>query len=126
MFKRLILGILLNGAALYAVTLFLPEITYTGSWKFLLIGGAFMGLMNALVKPFLKILALPFIFLSAGLFIIVINAVLLWGLKYFLDIAKFQDVALQIPSKGSYLLAALVFGFVNFVLHIFIKNKPNS
>ena len=123
MFKRLLVGIVLNAAALYAITVFLPEITYTGSWKFLLIGGAFMGLMNTFVKPFLKILALPFIFLTAGLFIIVINAGLLWALKYFLEVAKFQDVALVIPTKGSYLLAALVFGVVNLILHIFIKNK---
>lgn len=126
MLKRLILGILLNAAALYATTIILPEMQYTGSWKFLLIGGAFMGLMNALVKPFLKILALPFIFLSAGLFIIVINAILLWALKYFLEVAKFQDVALIIPSKGTYLIAALIFGIVNFIIHIFIKNKENS
>lgn len=123
MFKRLFVGIILNAVALYAITVFLPEITYTGSWKFLLIGGAFMGLMNTFVKPFLKILALPFIFLSAGLFIIVINAGLLWALKYFLEVAQFQDVALVIPSKGSYLLAALVFGVVNLILHIFIHNK---
>ncbi|MEK7545285.1 MAG: phage holin family protein [Patescibacteria group bacterium] len=123
MFKHLLVGTILNAIALYAITVFLPEITYTGSWKFLLIGGAFMGLMNTFVKPFLKILALPFIFLSAGLFIIVINAGLLWALKYFLDIAKFQEVALVIPTKGSYLLAALVFGVVNLILHIFIKNK---
>jgi putative membrane protein len=123
MLKRLLLGIFLNGVALYGLTVFLPEITYTGSWKFLLIGGAFMGLLNVVVKPILKILALPFILLSGGLFIIVINAFLLWALKYFLEVAKFQDVTLVIPSKGSYLLAAFVFGLLNFIIHLFIRNK---
>lgn len=123
MIKKFIIGIALNGLGLYVTTLILSEIQYTGGPLFFVVAGTYMGIINGLIKPFLKILALPIIFLSAGLFIIVINAILLWSLTYFLEVIAFQDLSLVIPNKGSYLLAALIFGFINWIEHQFIKNR---
>jgi len=71
----------------------------------------------------LKILALPFVLLTAGLFIIVINAFILWFTKYFLDVIQFRDVALHVSGLGGYLVAAFLFGLINWGAHIVIKNK---
>lgn len=43
-----------------------------------LIAAAILGLVNALVRPILIILTLPFTLLTFGLFLFVINALMLW------------------------------------------------
>ena len=121
--KKVILGIVLNGAALYFLTIALEEIQYTGGIKFFVIGGIVVGLLNLIVKPIFKIVTFPLIFLTGGVFLIVINAILLWFLSYFLNVIQFRDVALTFPNMGSYLIGGLIFGLINWAEHLIIKNK---
>lgn len=121
LFWKPILGVLLNGASLYALTYFVDEITYTGGLTFFVVGGVLMWLLNAIVKPLLKILSMPLIFLSAGVFLIVINIAILWFFSYFLDIAAFRETSLVFENMGSYVIGAIVFGLINWALDLFIK-----
>ena len=120
--KKAAIGIILNGCALYVLTLLLKEVTYTGGFKFFVIGGIVIGLLNFAVKPLIKILSLPLIVVTGGLFLIVINAGLLWFLSYFLHVIQFRDVALTFPNLGSYAIGAVVFGVINFAEHLIIRN----
>jgi putative membrane protein len=79
---RFILWVLANALALGAAVWLLDGITIegdSGSEKFwTLIGVALIfGLVNATVGPIVKLLSLPFIVLTLGLLLIVINAALL-------------------------------------------------
>jgi putative membrane protein len=121
--KKIIIGIVLNGLALYVLTLLVDEITYTGGLKFFVLGGIVIGILNTIVKPILKVISLPIIFLTGGLFLIAINAGLLWFLSYFLGVIEFRDVTLIFPNIGSYAIGALVFGVVNWAEHLVIKNE---
>ncbi|MDD3862083.1 MAG: phage holin family protein [Candidatus Gracilibacteria bacterium] len=121
--KKVIVGIVLNGLALYALTYVLEEVVYTGGIKFFIIGGLVLGILNLIVKPLFKIIAFPLIFLTGGLFLIVINAVILAFLSYFLGVIEFRDVTLTFPNIGSYVIGGLVFGVVNWLAHLIIKNK---
>jgi len=121
--KKLVLGVLLNGVALYALTQIVGGITYTGGVKVFVIGGIIIGLLNSIVKPVLKLLTIPLIFLTLGLFLVLINGAMLWLLSYILEVAKFRDVTLNFSSIGTLLIAAVVFGLINWVSHLFFKNK---
>jgi putative membrane protein len=121
--KKILLGVILNGLALYLLTLIITEIQYTGGIKFFVIGGLVVGILNTFVKPILKILTFPLIFLTVGLFMIVINAFILWFLSYFLGVIEFRDVTLTFPNIGSYVIGAVVFGLINWAEHLIIKNK---
>jgi putative membrane protein len=121
--KKIILGIVLNGLALYVLLQVVEEITYTGGVKFFVIGGLVLGILNLIVKPIFKIVTFPLIFLTGGLFLIVINALILWFLSYFLGVIEFRDVTLTFPNVGSYVIGGLVFGVVNWIAHLIIKNK---
>jgi putative membrane protein len=120
--KRFAIAIVLNGIALYALLMFMPEIGYRGGWTFFVVGGILMAILNGIIKPLIKIFALPVIVLTGGLFLIVINAGLLWFLSYFFEIAQFRDLALIFPNLGSYAIGALVFGVINWIEHLIIKN----
>lgn len=123
MLKKIALGIVLNGLALYLSTLFISDILYTGGFKFFVVGGVIIGVLNTFIKPIMKLLALPFIFMSAGMFIIVINAIIFWLTIKLVDVISVSDVTVVIESPWTYLWAAVIFGLVNWVIHLIIHNK---
>ena len=51
-----------------------------------LIVGAIFGIVNAIVKPILTILSIPFILITLGLFLIVINALMLGLTSWLADV----------------------------------------
>lgn len=55
----------------------LPGIQCSG-WGTLLGASLLLGIINAFVRPVLLLLSLPFIIVTMGLFILVVNALLLW------------------------------------------------
>jgi putative membrane protein len=72
-----VLRLLITAAALWVATRLLPGISHDGS-AFALLGVAIVfGVVNTLVGPVLKLLSLPVIVVTMGLFALVINALLL-------------------------------------------------
>lgn len=72
-----IVQLLINAAALYVAVLLVPNLDYEGEWwKFLLVAFIF-GLVNTFLRPILRILTLPITILTVGLFLLVINALML-------------------------------------------------
>ena len=68
--------LLLNGIAIVVAAWLVPGITLTGLVP-AVIAGAILGVVNALVKPILIILTLPFTLVTLGLFLFVVNAICL-------------------------------------------------
>lgn len=120
--KKIVVGILLNAAALFLLVWLYHEVKYTGGYTFFVVGGIILGVLNGIVKPIVKIMSLPLIVITGGIFLIVINAGLLWFLSYFLNVMQFRDVTLTFPNWGSYAIGGLAFGLINWVEHLVIKN----
>lgn len=87
-----IIRILGNSLALYVAYLFVPGFTIIGGWNEFLTAGIILGLLNLVVKPVLKLMTMPLIILSLGLFLLVINALLLWTVDYILDFVSIRDM----------------------------------
>lgn len=68
---------ILNAVALLAVAYVLPGIVVASFWSAML-AALVLGLLNALVKPFLILLTLPITIVTMGLFLIVLNALMFW------------------------------------------------
>lgn len=75
--KKFLLRLLINAVGLYAAAELVPGIYLEGDWRVLLAVAFVFGLVNALLRPLLKLLTCPLIILTLGLFTLVINAVLL-------------------------------------------------
>ncbi|MBI5753822.1 phage holin family protein [Candidatus Peregrinibacteria bacterium] len=112
--------ILLNAGVLYLLTKLVTTISFTGDWKFFVIGGIVLGLINVLIKPVMKLLSLPAMFITGGIFMIVINMAVLWFLQYFIAVIKFQDVTLSFPNFTTYAIGAVVFGLINWAAGLII------
>jgi putative membrane protein len=75
-------------------------------------------LINSFVAPVVKTLSLPFIILTLGLFLLVINALLLLLTDW---IAGKLDVSFYVENFGWALLGAIVISIVNAILGAFAK-----
>ncbi len=122
MLKRALIGIVLNAAGLFLIVEFLSEVTATGGFKVYLIGGIILGLLNTFIKPLMKILSLPFVLITAGLFLIVINAIILYLTQWVINVMEFRDVALNFDGMGAYLIAAIILGIINWATNLFLKH----
>jgi len=75
---QLIGRVVLNGLGLVLTAHLVPGIHYGGDVASLIVAGVVLGLLNLIVKPILKVLTIPLIFLTLGLFYLVLNGVILW------------------------------------------------
>ena len=64
-------------AVMLLLSRLLPGFEVTG-WGPALLAAVVLALMNTLVKPILFVLTLPFILITLGLFLFVLNAIVLW------------------------------------------------
>ncbi len=121
--RRITAHLIANGIALYFVNVILEgNFAVLGGWKGYLIAAIIFGVLNGIVKPILKVLSLPFVVITAGLFIFVINMFLVWFAKYFLDVLQFEGVAIAIEGGFfTYLLAGFLIGLFNMVIHWLLK-----
>jgi len=74
-----------------------------------IIAGIFT-LLNIFIRPIIKLVLSPIIFLTLGLGIILVNAILLWTVD-------FCSKDISISSIKALLFATLVISFVNAIIH---------
>jgi putative membrane protein len=115
-----IVRILVNAVALWVAVLVVPGLDHTGSIWSLLAVALIFGLVNALVRPIVLLLTCPLVVLTLGLFVIVVNALML-SLTIWLS-GLFN---LGFTSDGFFwatILGALVISVVSWFANLFIKD----
>jgi len=78
------------------------------------------GLVNAIVRPVLRLLTLPLVVLTLGLFLLVLNALMLLLTEW---IAEQFDLAFQVDGFWSAVLGALIITIVSFLINIVLPDK---
>ncbi|WP_280437253.1 phage holin family protein [Nocardia carnea] len=76
-------------------------------------------LVNAFVKPIVKLLSLPLVIVTLGLFLLVINALMLWLTAW---ITEVTDYGLRIDGFWAALLGAIIITIVNWVIGIILPD----
>ena len=88
---KIVVAWLANAAALWVADRLFGGVAIDG-WGWLLGAAAVLGVLNSVVKPILVVLSIPFLLLTLGLFLVVINMAVLWitdGLLNGFDIEGF-------------------------------------
>ena len=116
-----IVQLLINAGALYVAVLLVPGLDFDfapdGAWlKFLLVAFIF-GLVNTFVRPILQIFTLPITLMTLGLFLLVINALMLLLTS---AISDQLQLGLTVAGFLDALLGAIVISVVGFVLSMVI------
>jgi putative membrane protein len=77
MVTRILSTIMTNLVALWAAERLIHGVTIDHLWPTLVIAGAVLGALNALVRPIVMLLALPLIILTLGIGVLIVNAAML-------------------------------------------------
>ncbi len=113
----MLLSLVINAAALWVATEMVDGISFTGTVPTLLGVALVFGVLNVVVRPILKLLTFPFLILTLGLFIFVLNAVML-----LLTSAASQALGLGFHVEGFVpaLIGALVVSIISYGLSLFV------
>jgi putative membrane protein len=107
----------ITGIGLLAARI-VPGINYTPEgW---LLATFILTLLNHYVRPVMVILTLPLLIFTLGLFVIVINAALLWSVGHLL---KNNFTVESFPSA---VWGSLIIGFISLVLNSLTKSGENN
>ena len=112
---RLLLVWILNAMALLAVAYLYPGVQVQ-DWKAAAIAALVLGLVNTLVKPILVLLTLPVTILTLGLFLLVINALLFWGVAQLIE-------GFHVNGFWAALLGALLYSVIGWLLSKLIPDR---
>ena len=125
--KNFLIRVVVNGLALWVAALVIPGVnlaTGDSSWTNKLLTVLFValvfGVINAFVKPIVKLLSLPFIVLTLGLFTFIVNAFMLQITEW---ICEWLNLDFTITDFfWDAVLAAVVITFVSWLLNIVLPD----
>jgi putative membrane protein len=128
---RLLIRWFINAVALAAAAYLVPMIIPNGivvagepAWLSVVIMALIFGLINALIRPLLKLVTCPLILLTLGLFTLIINGLMLWLASW---IGQQLDVGFVVNGFWAAVLGALIISVVSFVLSlIFREEEPRK
>lgn len=109
---KLLFRLAVNAGAVWLAVAFIDGLTFDGTWITLVIIGAVLAVLNAVVKPVARLLSLPFIILTLGLFLLVVNAVLL---QVVVMISRSADLGLDSTGFGATFLGAIVVAIATWI-----------
>jgi putative membrane protein len=121
----IVLRIIVNAVALWVATLIVQGVTLEGETTTnkvisLLIVSAIFGLINAFIKPVVKLLAIPLFILTLGLITFIINAFMLQLLSW---ISGWTNLGFHVDDFfWSAILGAIVVSVVSFVLNLVLPD----
>jgi putative membrane protein len=105
----LILRWILNTLALFVVVQIVPGF-HADSWLTLAIAALILGLLNAIVRPILFILTFPLTVVTLGLFLIVLNGIML-------ELTAWLVPGFRIDSFVWACVGAIVMGLISLITH---------
>lgn len=103
-----LLHLLLTAGALLIVARLVSGV-FVGGFGSALIGALVLGLVNAVVRPIMIVLTLPLTILTLGLFLFVINALMLWLMAAIVP-------GIRIRGFGAALLGSLLLTLLNLLI----------
>ncbi len=117
---RFILRWIINAVAIFLAIRFVPGITLESGLLGVIWLALIFGLVNAFVRPLLKIMTCPLIILTLGLFTLLINTFLFWLTG---QIGQFFGIMITINGFWPAFLGALVVSIVSVILTLVLKDE---
>ncbi|HEY1063667.1 MAG TPA: phage holin family protein [Candidatus Saccharimonadales bacterium] len=114
-FARLLLRWFVCSLGLWiAAGLLSGSINYDNRASVIIIGGLILALVNIVIKPIIVIFALPALLLTLGLFMVIINGLMVWLASAVYD-------PLHVSNFWAAVFAGMVIGLVNYLVTTIIE-----
>ena len=101
----------MSSLGLYIASALLGEsrLSVDGNWWTVILAGFFLAIVNTAIRPLLIVLSFPAIILSLGLFMLVLNGLLIL-------IASWLYHPLFVKNIGVAIVAGIIIGLVNYLV----------
>ena len=113
-FYKLLLLVISNAVAIWVAAKLVPGITLEATAIDLAKAGALLGIVNSIIRPIVKIVSLPLIFLTLGAFIVIINVGMLLLVSSFFDF-------LSISGFWAGFAGTIIISIVNYLISLLIE-----
>ena len=120
----------LTGFALWVVTLIVPGLDFVGGETplqrigIIFVVGVVFGVVNAIIKPIVQILAIPLYILTLGLIHVVINALMLWITAWITDNTTHWGLYID-DFWWTAIWAAIVLSIVSWLLSLVVRDAAD-
>jgi putative membrane protein len=111
---------LVNASALWVAAHVVPGVSYTGGWLPMLGVALVFGVVNAFIRPIAKILALPLIILTLGIFSFIVNGLMLWLTS---ALSGALDLGFHVSGFWAAVFGALVVSIVSLLLSLLVTER---
>ncbi len=112
---RIVIRVLINAVALWAAASVIDGIELSSELTSILIVAFVFGIINAVLRPIVKLLSLPFIVLTLGLFTFVVNGAMLLVVDWLTE-------GLDVDGFVNAMLGAIVISIVSWALSLFLPD----
>jgi putative membrane protein len=111
--------LLVNAAALWVATRLVPGVTYSGQLLPFLGVALVFGIVNAFIRPVAKLLTLPLIILTLGIFALVVNGLMLWLTS---SLSESLGLGFRVSGFWAAFFGSLVVSIVSTMLWMFVSD----
>lgn len=118
--RSLIIRWLINTLALYLAVRVIPGVRYDGGPAGLVVVAALFGLVNATIRPLLALLTCPLVLVTLGVFLFVINAIMLLFTGW---LSRQFDLGFRVDGFGPAFWAGLLVSLVSLFLSIMVGEQ---
>jgi len=122
---KILIRWVITGLALFAAAWLVPGIVVEGDgWTVYAVMAIILALINAIVRPILKLLTCPLIILTLGVFVLVINGFTLWLAS---EIAQsWFNVGYSVEGFGAAFLGGLIVSVVSVILSALVREEDDE
>lgn len=117
---KLILRIIINAVAIWLTTLLFSGLNFSGDIIALIVVAIIFGLVNAFIRPIVRLFSLPITVVTLGLFTLVINALMLWLTVWLAPALSLSGNILQ--NAITVFIGALFISIISTVLNWFLPD----
>ena len=112
-----VISIVINAVALWVAVQLVPGIDFSGEWWKLVLVAVIFSLVNTYLRPILRILTLPITLITFGIFLLIINALMLLLVN---AVAAELNLGFRVADFPAALLGSIVISIVGFALSMII------
>ena len=109
----LLIRLVINILAILIISYLFPKVIRVDGFWAALIAAFLLGIVNAIIRPILVLLTLPITILTLGLFLLVINGLMLWLVSAFVK-------GFQVNGFWGAVLGSILISIVSWVLSWFL------
>ncbi|MBA4372789.1 MAG: hypothetical protein C0402_07975 [Thermodesulfovibrio sp.] len=121
--ERYLIKWLINTIAIMLAIKFVPGIGYKGEWWGVLLVGLIFGIVNTFIRPVVKLLTLPFLIVTLGLFTFVTNAMMLSVTSW---ISEQFELGFYVTGFKAAFIGALIISLASLVISCLLPSEDKE